>query len=125
MQKIRPHCGNLCEWKFATKLASDCECDGLVHSGAVRCGYGLGWNSSSGSGFRFRRFLWEKLSCVLVQFNNFKGLFGFQVSVPEKKVPAVPVPRSVPGKTVPTLDTSNFCLDSRHVQVCVSVFVYA
>ena len=22
-----------CEWKFATKLASDCECDGSVHSG--------------------------------------------------------------------------------------------
>ena len=21
-----------CEWKFATQLASDCECDGLVHS---------------------------------------------------------------------------------------------
>ena len=21
-----------CEWKFATKFASDCECDGLVHS---------------------------------------------------------------------------------------------
>ena len=22
-----------CEWKFATKFASDCECDGVVHSG--------------------------------------------------------------------------------------------
>ena len=21
-----------CEWKFATKFASECECDGLVHS---------------------------------------------------------------------------------------------
>ena len=24
-----------CEWKFATKFASECECDGLVHSGEV------------------------------------------------------------------------------------------
>ena len=23
-----------CEWKFATKFASECECDGLVHSGS-------------------------------------------------------------------------------------------
>ena len=22
-----------CEWTFATKFASDCECDGVVHSG--------------------------------------------------------------------------------------------
>ena len=22
-----------CEWKFVTKFASECECDGLVHSG--------------------------------------------------------------------------------------------
>ena len=25
-----------CEWKFATKFASDCECDGVVHSDANR-----------------------------------------------------------------------------------------
>ena len=24
-----------CEWKFATKFASDCECDGVVHSGTA------------------------------------------------------------------------------------------
>ena len=22
----------LCEWKFATKFASDCECEGMAHS---------------------------------------------------------------------------------------------
>ena len=27
-----------CEWTFATKFASDCECDGLVHSALVWCG---------------------------------------------------------------------------------------
>ena len=25
-----------CEWKFATKFASECECDGLVHSAPDR-----------------------------------------------------------------------------------------
>ena len=39
---LRMKCANVilvaeipCEWKFATKFASDCECDGLVHSGAA------------------------------------------------------------------------------------------
>ena len=31
-----------CEWKFATKFASDCECDGLVHSGLDIFGWGGG-----------------------------------------------------------------------------------
>ena len=30
---VRSHCGIPCEWMFATKFASDCECDGVVHSG--------------------------------------------------------------------------------------------
>ena len=30
-----------CEWTFATKFASDCECDGVVHSGLEGWGLGL------------------------------------------------------------------------------------
>ena len=64
------------------------------------------WNGSSGSGFRFRRFLCK----------NFKGFCVFQYSLTGKDgsgsgfgswktVPAVPVPLSVSGKTVPTVPT--------------------
>ena len=63
------------------------------------------WNGSSGSGFRFRRFLYKK------------GFSVFQYSLTGKDgscsgfgswktVPAVPVPGSVPGKTVPTVPVS-------------------
>ena len=38
----------------------------------VRFGYGLGWNGSSGSGFRFLRCLWEG------------GLYVFQHAVTER-----------------------------------------
>ena len=59
-----------------------------------------GWNGSSGSGFRFRRFLCKE------------GFPVFQYSLTGKDCsgsgfgswkPAVPVPLSVSGKTVPTV----------------------
>ena len=62
-----------------------------------------GWNGSSGSGFRFRRFLCEK------------GFSAFQYSLKGKDgsgfgswktVPTVPVPLSVSGRTVPTVPVS-------------------
>ena len=73
--------------------------------GSVRFGYGLGME-------RFERFrfsvaavpLRRGLLCVAVQFNREDGSgsgFGSW-----KTVPAVPVPRSVPGKTVPTVPVS-------------------
>ena len=59
-----------------------------------------GWNGSSGSGFRFRRFLCKKVFffCVSVQFNR-KGQFRFRFRL--ETVPALPVPLSVSGRTVP------------------------
>ena len=64
-----------------------------------------GWKGSRGSGFRFRRFLWEKGSCVflytLTESDGSGPGFGSW-----KTVLAVPVPRSVPGKTVPTVPVS-------------------
>ena len=41
-----------CEWKFATKFASDCECDGSVHSGRehfVPNGMRAGFDSGLGA----------------------------------------------------------------------------
>ena len=73
--------------------------------GSVRFGYGLGME-------RFERFrflvlavpLRRKFFSVSVQFTTEDGSssgFGSW-----KTVPAVPVPRSVPGKTVPTVPVS-------------------
>ena len=73
--------------------------------GSVRFGYGLGME-------RFERFrfsvpavpLRRGFLCVSVQFNRDDGSgsgFGSW-----KTVPAVPVPRSVPGKLVPTVPVS-------------------
>ena len=75
----------------------------LAGPGSVRFGYGLGME-------RFERFrfsvpavpLRRVLLCVSVQFNREDGSgFGSWTTVP-----AVPVPRSVPGKTVPTVPVS-------------------
>ena len=56
-----------------------------------------GWNGSSGSGFRFRRFLFKKGFSVfqysLTRKNGSGSGFGSW-----KTVPAVPVPLSVSGK---------------------------
>ena len=58
------------------------------------------WNGSSGSGFRFRRFLCKKGFSVFQYFLTGKDGSGFGSW---KTVPAVPVPLSVSGKTVPTV----------------------
>ena len=73
--------------------------------GSVRFGYGLGWKSSIGSGFRFRRFLYKK---VFLCFSTFlKGKDGSGSGFGSRKtVPAVPVPLSVSGKTVLTVPVS-------------------
>ena len=73
----------------------------VCHSDSLDCksGFGLatvwGWNSSSGSGSRFRRFLCGGFSVFQYRLEerdvSCSG-FGFR-----KTVPAVPVPRSVPG----------------------------
>ena len=61
----------------------------------VRFGYGLGWNGSSGSGFRLRRLFWRReFLCFPVQLNR-ERQFRFRFL---KTVPAVPVLRSVPGE---------------------------
>ena len=61
-----------------------------------------GWNGSSGSGFRFRRFLCKKgfsvFQCIFKGKDGSGSGFGSW-----KTVPAVPVPLSVSGKTVPTV----------------------
>ena len=80
-------------------------CD--LQGGPVRFGSVAvwGWNGSNGSGFRFRRFLCKK------------GFSVFRYSIAGKDgsgsgfgswntVPAVPVPLSVSGKTVPTVPVS-------------------
>ena len=58
-----------------------------------------GWNGSSGSGFRFWRFLCRGLSLVfqwgLTESSGSGSGFGSR-----KTVPAVPVPLSVPGQAV-------------------------
>ena len=73
--------------------------------GSVRFGSVTVWgrNGSSGSGFRFRRFLCKKgLSVCQYSFTG-KGGSGFGSW---KTVPAVPVQLSVSGKTVPTVPVS-------------------
>ena len=80
-------------------------CTSQGGAGSVRFGYGLGME-------RFERFRFSVLAvplrrgflCVSVQFSTEDGSssgFGSW-----KTVPAVPVPRSVPGKTVPTVPVS-------------------
>ena len=64
-----------------------------------------GWNGSSGSGFRFRRFLEGGGFCVFQYSLTGKEGSGSGFSS-WKMVPAVPVPRLVPGKTVPTAPVS-------------------
>ena len=64
------------------------------------------WNGSSGPGFRFWRFLCKKkvflcFSTVLKGKNGSSSGFGSW-----QTVPAVPVPLSVSGKTVPTVPVS-------------------
>ena len=61
------------------------------------------WNGSSGSGFRFRRFLCKKGFSVFQYSLTGKDGSGFGSW---KTVPAVPVPLSVSGKTVPTVPVS-------------------
>ena len=61
-----------------------------------------GWNGSSGSGFRFRRFLCKKgfsvfQYCLTGKDGSGPGFGSW------KMVPAVPVLLSVSGKTVPTV----------------------
>ena len=71
--------------------------------GSVRFSYGLGWDGSTGSGFRFRRSLCNKgFSMFQCSFTGEDGSgFGSW-----KTVPAVPVPLSVPGETVPAVPVS-------------------
>ena len=81
---------------------------GWPRFGSVRLRFGDGTVSSSG--FRFRRFLEGGgfvcvCVCVSVQFSR-EGGSGFGSW---KTVPAVPVPRSVPGKTLPTVAVSGSC----------------
>ena len=79
----------------------------LILSGRPRFGSVAvwGWNGSSGSGFRLRRFLFKKGFSVfqysLTSKNGSGSGFGSW-----KTVPAVPVPLSVSGKTVPTVPVS-------------------
>ena len=61
------------------------------------------WNGSSGSGFRFRRFLCKKGFSVFQYSLTGKDGSGFGSW---KTVPAVPVPLSVSGKTVPMVPVS-------------------
>ena len=79
-----------------------CICD-KSRVAPVRLGYGLGWNGSTGSGFRFRRFLCQKGLSVFQYIFKGKDGSGFGSW---KMVPAVPVPLSVSGKTVPTVPVS-------------------
>ena len=64
-----------------------------------------GWNGSSGSGFRFRRFLEGGGFCVF-QYRLAERTVPVSGFGSWKTVPAVPVPSSVPGKTVPTVPVS-------------------
>ena len=74
--------------------------------GSVRFGYGLGVEG-------FERFrlsvlavpLQKGVFCVSVQFNR-EGRFRFRFLENRLTVPAVPVPLSVSGKTVPTVPVS-------------------
>ena len=89
-----------------SRFFCDCDCDFLreapVRFGSVTVS---GWNGSSGSGFRFRRFLCKKgfsvFQYILTGKDGSGSGFGSW-----KTVPAVPVPLSVSGKTVPTVPVS-------------------
>ena len=80
------------------------EFKGQMNTGRPRFGSVAvrGWNGSSGSGFRFRRFLCKKGFSVFQYICNRKGRFRFRFRFLEN-VPAVPVPLLVSGKTVPTV----------------------
>ena len=60
------------------------------------------WNGSSGSGFRFRRFLCKKVFFSVLQY-SLTGKDGCGSGFGSWKT--VPVPLSVSGKTVPTVPT--------------------
>ena len=60
-----------------------------------------GWNGSSGSGFRFRRFLCKNRGFSVFQY-SLTGQDGSGFGS-WKTVPAVLLPLSVSGKTVPTV----------------------
>ena len=62
-----------------------------------------GWKGSSGSGFRFWRFLCKRGFSVFQYSLTGRDGSGFGSW---KTVPAVPVPLSVSGKTVPTVPVS-------------------
>ena len=64
------------------------------------------WNGSSGSGFRFRRFLCKKGFSVFQYSLTGKDGSGSGFGS-WKTVLAVPVPLSVSGKTVPTVPVSD------------------
>ena len=64
------------------------------------------WNGSSGSGFRFRQFLCKKVFFSVFQY-TLTGKDGSGSGFGSwKTVPAVAVPLSVSGKTVPTVPVS-------------------
>ena len=70
-----------------------------------------GWKGSIGFGFRFRRFLYKKRFFSVFQYSlTGKDGSGFGSW---KTVPAVPVPLSVSGKTVPTVPVFRFRFGSR------------
>ena len=57
-----------------------------------------GWKGSSGSGFRFWRFLCKRGLSVFQYSLTREGRFQFRFAVPGKAVPTVPVPLSVSRK---------------------------
>ena len=89
----------------AMRAASLSEQNALFRVAPVRFGCSSGWNVSSGSSFRFRRFLSEKGFTVFEYSLTGKdgSCSGFGSW---KMVPAVPFPLSVSGETVPTVPVS-------------------
>ena len=78
---------------------------GWPRFGSVRLRFGDG-NGSSGSGFRFRRFLQGGGSCVFQYSFTGRTVGSGSGFGSWKTVPAVPVQRSVPAKTVPAVPVS-------------------
>ena len=96
---LRSH---VCRANLARNLFLSCEFLKRPRFGSVTV---RGWNGSSGSGFRFRRFLCKGFFFVLQC--SFTGKDGSGSGCSSwKTVPAVPVPLSVSGKTVLTVPVS-------------------